>query len=78
MRLSSSRRERDWGDLRGSDDADDVSRTLGCEFDQNTLAKLLRCAREAFGNSAQLCDAVLAGTFERFDQPIGVQQQMTA
>jgi hypothetical protein len=62
----------------GRDDADVVSLLLGCELVQDPLAELLRGAREALGDSAQLGDAVTAGTFERFEQPVGVEQQMTA
>jgi hypothetical protein len=66
------------GGQGGGNDENVVPGTVGCELVEDTLARLLRRSREAPGDSAQLGDAIAAGTFERFDQPIGVEQQMTA
>jgi hypothetical protein len=79
VRLSSPKPTRPrLGGQGGTDDAHVVSGPVGCEVVENTLAKLLRRSGEALGDSAQLGDAVTAVTFERFEQPIGVEQQMTA
>jgi hypothetical protein len=70
VRLSSSRRERDRA-ISVAATTQMTSRAPSGASSTRTRRKAAAPRREAFGNSAQLCDAVMAGTFERFDQPIG-------